>query len=338
MERLPITTSCLLGLAFHFFMCASARAEPPYWGTIFLDPDIITEADPTSFESLVPAGRGDRWMFDRRENDWVFLRPFLFEARYDDGLTIEIQVNPEFGTVDAARVQAETYAPVIGRLPTGLRKDVETSWIHRGVQPFGGGNNNLLIHIGQAKQYAEDGILEETLVHEASHTSLDAEHANAVDWLAAQKADAEFISTYARDNPTREDIAESYLLYLALRHRRDRISDSLADTIVQTMPNRVAYFDTHPIDLHPLVSPDTTPGEIMAVKAFSRDLESGQWRLLWSSTEDASYAVERSLDLQGWVDAVGEIPSQGKTTEVLLDPETPDGGAAYFRIRRLATP
>ena len=49
---------------------------------------------------------------------------------------------------------------------------------------------NLLIHTGQADRYAADGILEETLVHEAAHTSLDAAHASALDWLAAQTDDA----------------------------------------------------------------------------------------------------------------------------------------------------
>ena len=54
--------------------------------------------------------------------------------------------------------------------------------------------------------------------------------ANAPGWTAAQAADPDFISTYARDNPTREDVAETFLPYLALRYRPDRISRSLAAT------------------------------------------------------------------------------------------------------------
>ena len=69
------------------------------------------------------------------------------------------------------------YGEEIGRLPTALRKDVETVWIHKGVELFGGGNNNLLIHTGQAVDYIYEGILEEVLVHEAAHTSLDTYHA-----------------------------------------------------------------------------------------------------------------------------------------------------------------
>jgi hypothetical protein len=231
------------------------QAEPPYFGTIFIDPDIITADDPTTVVSVTAAGQGVRTMFDRRVNDWITVDAYLFNAAFDDGLSAEIQVNPEFGSSDAALVPAQKYAEVIGRLPTALRADVQTVWIHMGVEPFGGGNNNLLIHTGQGDLYEADGILEETFVHEASHTSLDAAHAAAAGWLAAQTADPNFISTYARDNPTREDIAESFLPYLAIRMRPDRISQEDYDKITQTIPNRIAYFDGQAFDMHPMTPP-----------------------------------------------------------------------------------
>lgn len=233
-------------------------STPPFHGTIFLDPDIITEADPTAFVELLDRGRGLRQMYDRRSG-WVDLEPHLFEARFDDGLTIEMQVNPEFEDVDVARRLAQTYAVAIGRLPTSLRVDVDTSWIHDGVEPFGGGNRNLLIHVGQAELYVADGILEETLVHEAAHTSIDDPHAAAPGWLAAQAANPTFVSTYARDNPAREDIAESLLLWVALRRRAARVDAQLLTTIFTVMPNRLAYFDTLPFDWHPLDSARADP-------------------------------------------------------------------------------
>lgn len=305
-------------------IAAPVAAEPPFFGTIFLDPDIITDQDPTAFASLADKGTGTRTMYDRRLNAWVVLEPYLFEAAYDDGLVIEFQVNPEFGSVEAARAEAERYAPVIGRLPTGLRRDVETSWIHKGVNPFGGGNRNLLIHIGQAALYEADGILEETLVHEASHTSLDADHATAEGWLEAQAADEDFISTYARDHPTREDIAESYLLYFAWRHRRDRISDALATTIEATIPNRLAYFMANEIELYPLVAPGIVP-----LESFELDAESGQWRLTWRSQPNASYTIERSTNLVDWEVVAIDLLSGGLTTTHLLDPS---GERAFYRV------
>jgi hypothetical protein len=233
----------------------SDSAEPPFSGTIFIDPDIITDKDPSTYLSQSFGGQAERTMYDRREG-FITNTAFLFNADYSDGLTIEIQVNSEFGTQEAAGVQSEKYAPFIGQLPKALRRDVETVWIHKGTEPFGGGNNNLLIHVGQGEQYIENGILEETLVHEAAHTSLDSYYADSAGWKAAQEADGIFISTYARDYPEREDIAESFLPYLAIRYKSDRISSELYTTITETIPNRIEYFDGLDLDLRLLIDAD----------------------------------------------------------------------------------
>jgi len=247
-------------LAISLVAAQPAAAVPPFSGTIFIDPDIITAADPTTYLTMSFAGQGTRLMFDRRIGAFANYNAYLFNAQYSDGLTIEIQVNPEFGSSASAQAQAQFYAPVIGRLPKALRVNVQTVWLHQGNQPFGGGNNNLLIHTGSiALSYVSDGILEEVFVHEAAHTSLDATHAAAAGWLAAQNADAEFISTYARDNPSSEDIAESFLPWLAVRHRSARISAQLANTIRVTIPNRLAYFDGLTLDLAPVIR-----GQLMA--------------------------------------------------------------------------
>jgi hypothetical protein len=64
-------------------------------------------------------------------------------------------------------------------LSTTLRKNIHEVTIHKGNMPFGGGTNGLLIHTERSAEYENDGILEETLIHEASHTSLDPTHATA---------------------------------------------------------------------------------------------------------------------------------------------------------------
>ena len=228
------------------------QASPPFSGTIFLDPDIITESDKTTFVSLTYAGQDTRTMFDRRVDNWITVTPYVFNSTYDDGLSIEIQVNPEFKDSDAAEIDASKFAEVIGRLPTALRIDVKTVWIHKGTELFGGGNNNILIHTGQSTLYENDGILEETLVHEASHTSLDAAHSASSGWVSAQESDGNFISTYGRDYPAREDIAETFLLYMAIRYRSDRINKSLEDKILETIPNRIKYFDGQNFNMYPI--------------------------------------------------------------------------------------
>lgn len=304
----------------------NSPAAPPFNGTIFLDPDIVTPEDPTTFVSLTPAGRGTRQMYDRRSG-WVNLNAFLFRARFSDSArVVEVQANPEFRTAAAAQATAEKYLPAIGQLPAALRRDLRTVWLHFGNNPFGGGNNNLLIHDGQGDRYIRDGILEETFIHEACHTSLDADHANAPGWTAAQAADPDFISTYARDNPTREDIAETYLLYLALRYRPDRISRSLAATIARTVPNRIKYFDSLGLDLRPFYQP-VPP----AITNFTFDPSTRQLDLTLRSYPARTYTVFQSDAATTWRPILSDIPSQGRATTVSTTLQEPSADA-YFRV------
>lgn len=225
--------------------------RPPLGPTIFIDSDIITSDDPTSLVSVAAAGTGDRLMFDRREGDFLTYEAHLFDATFDDGLTAEIQVNPEFEAADALAA-AELYAAAIGRLPAFLRADVDTVWIHQGNEDFGGGNANILIHTGRADEYEVDGVLEEALIHEAAHTSLDATHAQAAGWIAAQEADGNFISQYAKDNAVTEDVAESLVPFIAVQYRSERITDFLEALIRKAMPARIEYLEAQGFDINPL--------------------------------------------------------------------------------------
>lgn len=248
----------VLATCFVVFLaaCSPERTEervfaPPYSGTIFLEPNIITVSDPSVFLSATYAGRGVRTVFDRREDRFIEIDAILFDLVYSDGTAIEAQVNPEFGSEAAGQSEAEVYGKYVGQLPRVLRRDVDALWIHQGTEFFGGGNRSLLIHTGQTDLYVQDGILEETLIHEAVHTSLDADHALAPGWVAAQDADPTFISTYARDFPQREDVAESFLPYLAVTYRRNRIPQDYFDTVNAAIPNRIAYFNAQGFDLAP---------------------------------------------------------------------------------------
>ena len=245
----------LVALLLVSFACAGPEPlpeKPPYQGTAFIDPDLIVASDPSTLRRLDYTGRDTRTMFDRRADAFVPTDAYLFNATFEGEAVVEVQVNVEFGDPVLAERHAAFYARAIGQLPAGLRSRVETVWIHQGVMPFGGGNDNILIHSGKAAEYLRDGVLEEILMHEAAHTSLDPIHAAADAWLVAQEADGGFISDYARDHPGREDVAESFGPFLALRHRRERISRGMAETIQATMPNRIEYFDRLDLDMHPV--------------------------------------------------------------------------------------
>jgi hypothetical protein len=232
--------------------------EPPFGGTIFITGDIITSSDPSLFSEIEYRGTGLRQMYDRRNGGaWINIEPYLFDTSFSDGLKTEIQINPEF-TLDEATVEANKYAFLIGQLSTALRKDVQTIWIHKGIEGYGGGNNNLLVHTGMSEEYENNftgNIIEETLIHEAAHTSLDAYHypdreTNGENWIEAVENDSGcYISTYARDNQYREDIAELMPLYVAVRYFPERISSELRDKVLSCNINRIRYLDSQNLDM-----------------------------------------------------------------------------------------
>lgn len=243
---------------------------PPYSGTIFIERGILTENDCSTLTNVSYVGRGNKWVFDRRVNNWVLVNAYLFDVIWSDSLGSQAVVNPEF-TLAEATTEANRYAFKIGQIPHCLREDVDEIWIHKGNFDWGGGNNSILIHTDRAAYYDFLGISEETLVHEASHTSLDANHSTSTGWLNAQQVDATFISTYAQQNPLREDIAESFLTWLAVRHFPSRVSGTNFTSIIQTIPNRLAYFDAQNFNLSPIPCAATsvaTHGKVELLLAY----------------------------------------------------------------------
>ena len=59
-------------------------------------------------------------------------------------------------------------------------------------------------------------------------------------------------NAFSRLDESLEDIAESYLPYLAIRYRPERISKSLKEKIEKTIPNRIRYFDNKNFNMYPM--------------------------------------------------------------------------------------
>ena len=89
------------------------------------------------------------------------------------------------------------------------------------------------------------------VIHEAVHTALDPHHRVSNEWLAAQAADGDFISGYARiPDPGRR--GREFLMWIAVRFRKDRIWARLATTVRSRIPNRLAFFDAQDFDVTPV--------------------------------------------------------------------------------------
>ena len=202
----------------------------PYRGSVFISNNILNSSDISTFISLESISDNPRTMFDRRNNgSWITITPFLFEAKFSDGTQIEVQVNNEFENKTNAEIVALTYVEAIGRLPELFRKDVETVWIHKGNENFGGGNNNILIHHDRGLEHEKYGLL-------------DSYHSSSSGWIEAQIADnGNFISDYAKEYPQREDVAETFPLCFALKYKRDRLDNGIIQKIEKAIPNRIKY-------------------------------------------------------------------------------------------------
>ncbi len=260
--------------AMQSFTVEVTTAEPPFSGTVFITPDILTTADPSGLTGIAYNGRGDRTIWDYRVLDWIKVNTYLFEARIH-GRRIEFQVNPEFGSVDAARAEVDTYALALGRLPAVLLSRAEKVHVNAGdpghpdaakrgrvTKVFGGNyfDRSFTIHTGYGQRILRDGFLEEALFHEGAHVSLQ-NHQDAPGWRAAQEADGEYISDYARDFPDREDMAESLLPYFAIRYRPDRLSADHRAAIEDAISNRLEYFDGLALDWSPYTSAVSTSNQ-----------------------------------------------------------------------------
>ena len=94
-------------------------------------------------------------------------------------------------------------------------------------------------------------ILDETLIHEGAHTSIDSYLYGTASWEQAVAADGKYISDYARDNPGREDIAETYLVWFATRYRPETFTTEELEQWEADMGNRFLVFDLMCEDMSP---------------------------------------------------------------------------------------
>ena len=321
---------------------------PPSSGTASISTRVIEPSDPTTLGSITYVGRGERLVYDRRPAMRITINAYLFDVRYA-GQVVEFRVNPEFGSIEAAQAEVETYAPALGQMPAVLMAAITHVVIHAGHELWGGG---ILIHTDKGEDYIRDGVMEEIMVHEATHSALDPAHTDSPGWRAAQAADGVFISGYARDNPDREDIAESFLVWFAVRYQSERLTDVERAVIRRTIPNRLAYFDEQGFDMSPytplevqypsneivtiqgkVIGPNNQPLEGIFLWAWAGSLDnSGNAR----TGEDGSFAIAVpdgtfNLDLYaagegctfiGWYGPGGFTTVRGDATRIEVDGES----------------
>ena len=296
-------------------------AQPPFGGTVWISRDVITEADPSALAGIEYTGRGERVIWDYRVLEWITVDAYLFEAGYPSaGAVVEFQVNPEFGSVDAARAAVDGYAAPLGRMPAVLLSRLEKAHVNAGnpdrpdalrigpVRRVFGGNwhdRSITIHTGYGQEVIDGGFIEEILIHEGAHASLQ-HFQDDPDWRAAQEADGEFISTYARDYPDGEDVAESVLVYFAVRFVPERLRAADRGTILATIPNRLEYFDELALNWSPYTPTVSSPNQPPVALGVLPDVRLPELR----ATQDVDVS-------QAFNDPDGDALTYGATSSAL---------------------
>ena len=218
--------------------------------------NLVTDNDPSALVGVTYLDQIDWVMPDSRSDTLNLVSAFRFIADYET-TSIEILVNPEFGDQATAEVEARYYAEVIGRIPLflrdGINNGVSFMYLHQGFEPLVGNQNYLAIYIDRARQLDAQGILEEVLIHESAHVSLDADLAGSSEWLSAQSLDGNTISQLAYDLGNDEDAAETVLAYIAAQYKSNRLSATVEDRIRATIPNRIDYFNSRAFTMNPIV-------------------------------------------------------------------------------------
>ena len=258
-----LSMAILAAVAFLHPLAASAEPFATWPGdgfvmNTYMGSGIAVGIDHTTLESLTYRGQDWRYIYDRRVG-FTTNQTWRFKAVWEDGHETEFLLNSEFA-IEEAREHAEVFADIVGRLPKFARHDVDYVIINGGSGAGGGGGGTMIYHIDSTYPtiYNYAYSAEELMLHEAGHNDLS-NHWNAPGWIAAQQADGRFISQYAEDFPEREDVTVSMTNWFAVRHRPERCSQGYIDWITDTIPNRLAYFDSLNLDPYPANKPIAAP-------------------------------------------------------------------------------
>jgi hypothetical protein len=207
------------------------------------DFDFLQEGDPDAFERIEYRGEGFPEMPDKRGDAPLRQQAFMFVAHFEDGTSVHLSIDHDFGTEEEARKEALRYTPRLGRLPTALRNGVDRVIVHQG-----GEDTTAFSDVGCMVLYSENATkrigthdLEETVFHESVHAAWDKLHRESTPWLEAQKRDGRFVTDYAAKNPGGEDLAESALFAYALIHHPERIPAAEAARIGEAIPARIEF-------------------------------------------------------------------------------------------------
>ena len=232
--------------------------EPPFSGTMWDLPDLIKSSDYTIYSTSTYQGIETRLFYDKSIPDFINYPAHVYKVNFGDDLSVDFEIYTEFTQEEAESIE-QKYAPLIGQLGKDLRKNIKSFEFLKGEEVASAQRTddlnyaNITFHTewltSVVETRPEGDKTEELLIHESAHLSIDPYVYGQQEWTDAVNLDGNYLSTYAKDNPNSEDVAETFQAYIAVKYFPDRISNSLRDTILSVCLNRFKYFDSLNLDL-----------------------------------------------------------------------------------------
>jgi len=232
--------------------------DPPFTGTMWDLPNLIDSSDYTIYSTSINQGLEIRLFYDKSIPDFKYYSARVFKVNFGDNLSVDFEIHSEF-SVEESNNLVEKYAPLVGQLGKDLRRNIQSIEFLKGDEVASAQKSedlsyaNITLHTGWLTNTVETRLdgdkTEELLIHESAHLSIDSYVYNKQGWIDAVNLDNNYISTYAKENPNSEDVAETFQAYIAVKYFPERISNSLRDTILSVCLNRFKYFDSLNFDL-----------------------------------------------------------------------------------------
>ncbi len=218
-------------------------AETPYWGAPYVNglqysgrSWIIDDSDHSMYDYISYSGEQRTFVACSFDSPRAV---HAYKARFTDGTTVAVMIDQDFGRA-RADVLADLYARWIGKLPdwSALRELV----IIGDCEGFAYARSDVIgiVHWDFILSFGTVGYV---LLHEYAHLAYDEAAVASSRWRAAVASDGRFISYYAHTRKDREDVAESYVAWFAVRCAADLLTPAELDFIRSAIPARLAYFD-----------------------------------------------------------------------------------------------
>jgi len=90
-------------------------SDPPFSGTMWELPDLITSSDYTIYSSSTYQGILDRLFYDKSIPSFIDYPAHVYKINFGDGLSVDFEIYTEFSQEEALAIK-QKYAPLIGQL------------------------------------------------------------------------------------------------------------------------------------------------------------------------------------------------------------------------------